>query len=576
MVATTTYPTLQVRRYLPKDFKVTTWAELEPLLEELLTRKINNARALERWMLDRNEVEAAVIEDFGWRYIHLTRNTNDEQAAKNYEYLVREVSPKVSVYDHQLNVKLMESPFLPELDKPRYFVYLRSIRNVVDLYNEENIELSTKIKIKAKEYGKIFADMVVEIDDQRLTLQQANTLLEKTNRTERERSYRASYGRMKEDAQQIDDVFDAMVELRHQIALNSGFENFRDFKFKSLGRFDYTPQDCFNFHNSIREEILPLVAQMHERRKAQLGVDKLRPWDLSVDSLGRAPLAPFENTDDLVQKSAKTLSALEPFFGECLNIMRRMGHLDLGTREGKRPGGYNMPLVVTGVPFIFMNAASSIGDMRTLMHESGHAVHSFLTRDFKVVNYKRPPSEVAELAAMTMELLTLDYWKNFFENREDLRRAKIWLLENVLQLLPWIATIDKFQHWIYMHPEHSQEERRQAWLRISGEFSSKVVERDDLEVCTEHAWHRQLHLFEVPFYYIEYGMAQLGAIAIWKRYCEIGRQAVEDYSRALKLGYSRPIKEVYQTAGIEFNFSQEYVRGLAQFIQEELTKLYQE
>ncbi len=576
MIATAKYPSLQVRRYLPKSFKVTTWAELEPLLEELLHRDIQDARDLERWILDRNEVESAIAEDFGWRYIHLTRDTKDEKAAKDYEYLVTEISPNTSMYEHQLNVKLMESPFLPELDKRRYFVYLRGIRNAVELYQEENINIATKVKIHAKEYGKIFAEMAVDMDGKRLTLQQVHTILEETNRERREQAYRKSYARMGEDAKQLDNVFDNLVELRHKIALNAGFDNYRDFKFKSLGRFDYTVEDCFDFHEAIREEIVPILSTMYERRKAALEVTELRPWDLNVDISGRAPLSPFESIDDLVHKSAKTLSALEPFFGDCLKIMRRMGHLDLGTREGKRPGGYNMPLAVTGVPFIFMNAANSVSDMRTLMHESGHAVHSFLTREYKIVASKRPPSEVAELAAMTMELLTLDYWKNFFEEAEDLRRAKIWLLENILQLLPWIATIDKFQHWIYTHPEHTQEERRLAWLAITGEFTPSTMERDDLEDCTSHAWHRQLHIYEVPFYYIEYGMAQLGAIAIWKRYCEVGRQAVEDYIHALKLGYSRPIKEVYQTAGIEFNFSKDYVKGLAQFIQEELSKLYKD
>ncbi|MEM9990242.1 MAG: M3 family oligoendopeptidase [Bacteroidota bacterium] len=576
MRATASYPTLQVRRYLPKNFKVSTWEKLQPLLEELTNRTISNTRELERWILDRNEVEAATIEEFGWRYIHLTRNASDEVAAKEYEAFVKNISPKVSTYDHQLNLKLIHSPFLSDLEKPAYAIYLRGVRNAVELHNENNITLSTAINMKSKEYGKVFADMLVEIDGEHLTLQQTHTILEATNRQKREQAYRASYKRMRKDASKIDAIFDTLLEKRHLIAQNSGFDNYRDYKFKALGRFDYTATDCFDFHDSIKEEILPIVYQLQERRKAALGVEQLRPWDLSVDISGRAPLQPFDNTDDLVHKSAKTLSALEPFFGECLSIMRRMGHLDLETREGKRPGGYNMPLVVTGVPFIFMNAANSISDMRTLMHESGHAVHSFLTRDYRIVAYKRPPSEVAELAAMTMELLTLDYWKNFFEQREDLKRAKIWLLENILQLLPWIATIDKFQHWLYTNPEHTPSERVAAWLRISHEFTAENMKKDDLRECTEYAWHRQLHIFEVPFYYIEYGMAQLGAIAIWKRYCEIGRKAVEDYSGALKLGYSRPIKEIYQTAGIEFNFSREYVRGLAKFLQEELLKLYED
>ena len=357
------------------------------------------------------------------------------------------------------------------------------------------------------------------------------------------------------------------------MAQNAGFDNFRDYKFKALGRFDYSVEDCYNFHDSILNEVLPLVEELNRYRKDTLGLKDLRPWDLNVDTSGKQPLRPFENVQELVNKSIRCLSKVDPFFGESITIMKEMGHLDLESRQGKRPGGYNMPLHLTGVPFIFMNATNSLNDMRTLMHESGHAVHSFLIRDYDLNSAKRVPSEVAELAAMTMELLTMDHWDEFFPDAEDLRRAKISQLENVLKVLPWVATVDKFQHWIYSNPQQSKAERKEKWMEIFNEFSSENVDRSGLEEYSEYLWHKQLHIFEVPFYYIEYGMAQLGAIAIWKQYRENPQRAVQNYINALKLGYTVPISEIYEEAGISFDFSRSYVSELGAFVKAELEKL---
>lgn len=572
-MSATTIPAAQKRRYLPASFKVIKWETLEPFYKELVNRPLRNADELEKWILDRNELDAVVAEDFAWRYIRLTVDSSDTEAKKHYEYAIQEISPRVAPYEHKLNKKLVESPFLSKLDQNRYFIYLRGVQKAVELYRETNIPLSTEIQLKSKEHGRLFAEMTVEIDGEHMTLQKANTILEETDRERRKETYIKISQRVADDREKLEAIFDELVAKRDQMARNVNFENYRDYKFKELGRFDYTVEDCLEFHRSIAEEIVPLVNKIYTYRKNSLGVDALYPWDLSVDSMGKAPLRPFQTVDELVQKSIRTLSSLEPLFGECLAIMERMGHLDLDSRKGKRPGGYNMPLIMTGVPFIFMNATSSINDMRTLMHESGHAVHSFLTKDIELNSDKRFPSEVAELAAMTMELLTMDHWDVFFENKEDLQRAKIWQLEGLLQLLPWVGTVDKFQHWVYTHPKHTREERKAAWMEIFNQFSASVVDRSELEQYTAYSWHRQLHIFEVPFYYVEYGMAQLGAIAIWRRYREEKRAAVEGYIKALKLGYTCTIGEIYQAAGIEFNFSREYVSGLAAFVQEELQKL---
>jgi oligoendopeptidase F len=328
-----------------------------------------------------------------------------------------------------------------------------------------------------------------------------------------------------------------------------------------------------NFHQSIATEILPLVDELNTYRCKALSLDALRPWDLNVDTGGRLPLHPFDDANELLEKAIACLSELDPLFGEVLRIMQQMGHLDLESRPGKRPGGYNMPLHLSGIPFIFMNATHLLADLRTLMHESGHAIHSYLTRDQKLGASKRLPSEIAELAAMTMELLALEHWDVFFDKEEDLRRAKISQLENVLRILPWIATVDKFQHWAYTHPNHTREERKAEWMKIYLEFNPNNIDRRGLEHYSEYLWHKQLHIFEAPFYSIEYGMAQLGAIAIWKRYRENPQQAIEQYIQALSLGYTKPINEIYEAAGITFDFSQTYVSELGIFVKQELEKL---
>lgn len=562
--------------FLPKEFRISTWAKLKPYYDNLLHRPIHSVNELEQWIKDRCELEAVVTEAFSWRYIRITRDSSDEQAAELYQYAIEELLPRITSYDNQLNQKLVDCPYSQELHSEKYFIYLRGVRNAVDLFCEENIPLVTEVQLKSKEYGRIFSEMTIGVDGKQMTLQKAGTILEETDRERREGVFHKINRRILQDTAPLESLFDNLLEKRHQIARNAGFDNFRDYKFRAMGRFDYSVEDCMDFHDSIRFEVMPIVDELNRFRKQALGLGHLRPWDLNVDTSGQAPLRPFESVEELLQKAIQCLSQLHPSFGEAIAIMDAMGHLDLESRRGKRPGGYNMPLHATGIPFIFMNATSSLNDMRTLMHESGHAVHSFLTRQLPLNSDRRFPSELSELAAMSMELLTMDHWQVFFPDADSLRRAKINQLENVLKVLPWIAAVDKFQHWLYTHPGHTRDERRTAWLDIYRQFSSSWVDYNGLEHYSEYLWHKQLHLFEVPFYYIEYGMAQLGAIALWQQYRSNPKQAIDNYIRALQLGYSRPIGEIYQAAGIAFDFSREYVRQLGAFIKEELDLLLAE
>jgi oligoendopeptidase F len=357
------------------------------------------------------------------------------------------------------------------------------------------------------------------------------------------------------------------------LAKNAGFDNYRDYKFKSLGRFDYTKEDCFDFHQAIKDQIVPLVKEIQLKKLTKLGKDKFRPWDLEVDPEGKKPLKPFETGEELLKGSITMFEKIDPYFADCLRTMNKMGHLDLDSKEGKSPGGYNYPLYEIGVPFIFMNSVGAQRDLVTMVHEGGHAVHSFLSRDIALTSFKNLPSEVAELASMSMELLTMNYWDEFYSNEDELKRAKQEQLESILKILPWIAQIDEFQHWVYENPAHSIKDRHSKWVDISKSYGTGLTDWTGYEDMQATSWQRQLHLFEVPFYYIEYGIAQLGALGVWMNSIQDQLRAVQSYKEALKLGYTKTIPEIYQTAGVKFDFSEQYLKDLAGFVKCELEKL---
>ncbi|MGB0166984.1 MAG: M3 family oligoendopeptidase, partial [Luteibaculum sp.] len=472
----------------------------------------------------------------------------------------------------QINRKIEDADCKERL--PEFHLYKNYFRNLtkdIELYREENIPLFTEISELSKDFGAISGAMTIEWEGKELTMQQASKLLKKTDRELREKAYHKIQERRAQDTEKLDELFNKLVAKRQKVAENANFENFRDYKFKSMGRFDYNVNDCKQFHASVKEHIVPLVNEMLVERKEKLGVDKLRPWDLAVDPLGREPLQPFEGEKQLIAKSLAVFNKIDPYFSDCLATMREMGHLDLESRKGKAPGGYNYPLYEIGVPFIFMNAAGTHSDLITMMHEGGHAVHSFLTKDFKVTGFKSFPSEVAELASMSTELISMEAgWEEFYHNPEELTRAQKDQYERVLDVLPWVATIDKFQHWIYENPKHSIAERDAAWKEIFFEFSPEVVDYSGLDAYISKGWQKQMHLFEVPFYYIEYGFAQLGAIAVWKNYVENPEKALQQFKKALSLGYTKSIPEIYKTAGVNFDFSARYIKELAAFVKGKL------
>ena len=540
-------------------------SSLKPYFQDLQDRSISSAAGLQQWLADLSELDAVISEDASWRQIRMTTDTTNSAYEEAFTYFVTEIEPPMKPYSNALNRRLAESPYLNDLDKAQYFPYLRNIENSIALYREENIPIQSELSVLAQQYGVISSKMTIEYEGREYTLQQAARFLQNPDRAVREEVFRKIVARRSEDVDTLNNLFDELVKRRQQVAHNAGFANYRDYKFRELGRFDYTPEDCFRFQEAVREHIVPLQALLIEQRRKRLGIDKMRPWDGDAEPAGTQPLHPFKDGSELSAKAETVFSELNPFFGQCLDTMKEMNRLDLDSRIGKAPGGYNCPLAETGVPFIFMNAAGTMSDVITMMHEGGHAVHSFLSHPLKLSAFKEYPMEIAELASMSMELFTMEHWDVFFPDEAELKRAKIEELERIITVLPWIATIDKFQHWIYTNEGHTVAERDAAWMDILKEFSTGLVDWSGFETYRANFWQKQLHLYEVPFYYIEYGIAQLGAIAMWRQYRANKEGALSNYMKALSLGYTKTLKELYDTAGIRFDFSPAYVAELGQF-----------
>lgn len=561
------------RHFVKADFTVTTWELLKPYFTQLQERAINSVDELEKWLKDYSELSAVISENMAWRYIKMTCDTANTELRDSFNDFVQNIEPHMSPIANDLNKKIMATPFKDKLTKAGYDIYLRGIKNSIDLFREENIPLNTKLQELEQQFGEINGAQSIEYAGEKMTLQKAGIFLKDLNRAVREEVYQKVQNRRAQDEDALNDLFTKLIELRNQVALNAGFKNFRDYKHQALARFDYTVQDCLNFHEAVKLHAVPLINEHDKQRKQKLKLDDYRPWDTSVDEEGLPPLKPFATAQELIDKTISCFNKLDPFFGDCINTMQKMKRLDLESRLGKAPGGYQYPLYETDVPFIFMNSVGLHRDLVTMVHEGGHAIHSFLDFDLELVDFKSPPSEVAELASMSMELMSMEHWDEFFKTDEELKRAKRQQLEGVMDTLPWIAAIDKFQHWIYENPKHTTADRYAEWQKIIADFGSSVINYKGLESNLKRRWQVQLHLYEVPFYYIEYGFAQLGAVAVWRNYKRNPKDAIEKYKKALALGYTQSIPKIYEAAGIKFDFSPAYIKELMDFVKEEYNKI---
>jgi len=562
------------RSFVDDQLVIDSFESVEKYLTLLLDRNLDSIEALRKWLKDKSELEAVLEEDMAWRYIRMSIDTANETFQKAYTFFVTEIQPKLAPIDDALNKKFITCPFHAELAEEEAFaIHIRSVKSQLELYREENISIQAFLAEKTQEFGAISGAQSIEHNGESITMQKAGLLLKEQDESLRKTVFEKMAERRAADMNDLDDLFDVLVKKRTELAKNAGFKNYRDFKFKEMGRFDYTKESCFEFHDSVEKHIVPLVKKIQKERLSKMNKDLFRPWDTAVNAEGKAPLKPFKTGQEMLDGTIAVFEKINPEFSRFLKTMEKMKHFDLESKPGKAPGGYNYPLYETGAPFIFMNAVGSQGDLSTMIHEGGHAIHSFLTHELELTAFKSFPSEIAELASMSMELLSMEYWDEFYHESDNLNRAKKEQLQGTITVLPWIAQIDAFQHWIYEHHEHTASERTAYWMELNKRFGTGLVDWAGYEDTLASSWQRQMHLFEVPFYYIEYGIAQLGAIGIWKNSKTDFKKAVDNYRAALRLGYTKSMPKVYAKAGIDFNFSGDHICRLADFVELELEKL---
>ncbi len=558
-------------KYLSPGLDITSWEDVKAELEKLTAMIPVNPETLLTIMEHASELSKALVDELSWRYIRMTLNADKEELANAYNEFNANVFAPCEPYRFRLQQIFYNSPARKDLPKDKYEHLEKIIANEIELFREENIPLKVQEQELATLYGAAVSKMSALFEGEERTPAQLSVFLKDPDRTKREQAWLLLTNCYKDKQAELDKLFDDLKALRMQIAANTGFDNYRDYMHQSMGRFSYSPEDIYKFHDAVEKVVVPFCGELNNERKEVLGIDILRPWDTSVDLDGKK-LKPFESIDEFVSKAIRIEHKVKPDYGIQLEMMKNSGMLDLENRKGKAPGGYNSSIYGLGSSFIFMNAVKLHSDVTTLLHEAGHAMHGAASKDIAIDYYCNPPSEVAELASMAMELLTMDYWDEYYKDEADLKKAKRDQLEGTLTFLPWCMTVDAFQHWVYLNPEHTSDERRNAFVDIQKRFSAGV-DWTGLEELRKVRWMQQLHIFEVPFYYIEYGMAQLGALAIYKNYREDKDKALQQYQDFLNLGYSKPVREIYRTAGISFDFSESYLSELVDFVKAELALL---
>ncbi len=562
----------QPRQFVPADAVLTSKEQIESLLRQLLERPIQSSGELEQWILDRSELEAAADQHRSILYIRMTCQTDDPARAQAYQDFVEMIEPVLKILSDELDRKMIEAVDALSFESERYQLYFRKVRSNIELFRQENVPLQTEESLLSQQYQKVTGAMSVEFEGTEYPISQMRKFLLQTDRDIRQRAYKAVSKRYLQDSEPLNNIFDKMVLLRHQIAENAGHENYRDYKFTEYHRFDYSPQNCKAFHAAAEKHLVPLQQIIHQRRAEQMGIEYLYPCDLHVDPLGRQPLKPFDTMQGFVTDLHRMFDQLDPQFGDYFKVMTDNGLLDLESRKGKAPGGYQSTLYESRKPFIFGNTIGTNGDLRLMTHEGGHAFHAMACAHDPLVDYRHGPIEFCEVASMSMELLSAVHLDVFYNDTEQKRWWRDQL-EKIVSTLIQVAQFDAFQHWIYENPVHTVRQRNQQWLQLSQRFDSGIVDWTGQEEARALMWHRVLHFFQVPFYYIEYGIAQLGALGIWLQSRQNLAEAISNYKKALALGGSRPLPELFAAAGLEFDFSEKTIQPLARILQDEWQKL---
>jgi oligoendopeptidase F len=566
-------PAHRPRKFVPADLALADWPQIAPLFDQLEARAADGKTAadLERWLLDWSELSAALDEESSRRYIAMTCHTDSPDAEKAYLHFVEHIEPQLKPRQFALEKIYVTHPLREQLPQTRYQVFDRDVKSHVELFRPENIPLETEEAKLCQQYQKLSGSLTVNFRGEEKTLVQMGRYLEELDRPLRQDAWETVARRRLQEAGKCDGLFDEMLKLRARIAKNAGFENYRDYAFHRSGRFDYAPEDCEKFHDAVERHVMPVVRELQAERRAELKLEKLRPWDLAVDPLNRPPLKPFGKVSEMVSRTQKIFDRLDGELAGGFRQMQDLHLLDLDNRKGKAPGGYQDTLNEARLPFIFMNAVGVQRDVETILHEAGHAFHALATRDEDLRAYRHAPIEFCEVASMSMELLGNEFIEEFY-SAADAKRARRVHLEGIVGVFPWIATVDAFQHWVYTHPNHTHDERAAAWLALMDRFGGDV-DWSGHETARAHLWHRQLHIFLHPFYYIEYGIAQLGALQVWANSRRDRAKALNDYKKSLALGGSRPLPELFSAAGCRFEFSSRTIEPLTKLLREELGKL---
>ena len=563
--------------FIPEDFDASSWKNIEPYVNDLIQRNLSCSNCLEKLISDSSNLAEHISETGALLYIGMTCDTENETKKNDFLNFVENIRPKLSKFSDKLNRRIAEHPSVGDLPD-RYDLMIRGIKSDIDIFREENIPLGVEqTKLVTKAQG-ITGGMTVEFGGEERTFPEMKAFLESNNRSVREKAWKSMVSRWMNDSEELSEIFDDLIKIRHEIAINAGFDSYTNYMFKAMHRFDYTVEDCLTFHNSIEKVCMPIVREINEKRRSSFNLEVLSPWDVNEksgsgpDIEGKNPLRPFENVEEMVQKLSELFHKMSGDLGNKFDKLIEMDTLDLETRKGKAPGGYQYYLEKSRVPFIFMNAAGLQGDLETMIHESGHAFHSLYCGHLDLIDERNYPIEFAEVASMSMELLTQDEWHIFYDNDDEVNRAILSHLEGVVFLLPWIATIDAFQHWIYANPNHTREERTEYWLSLRDRFGSKMDWKDN-EDFRELSWQQQGHLFGVPFYYIEYGIAQLGALQLWQTHRKSPEKALKDYENAMKLGNTKILPELFAAAELKLGFDEKHVDSLINEVKIAMTEV---
>ncbi|HUC96320.1 MAG TPA: M3 family oligoendopeptidase [Candidatus Saccharimonadales bacterium] len=554
------------RKFYPKSFQITNWDKLEGEFKQLLSFEINSPTKLIEFWEKFSELSKIITDKESWLYINMTCFADNPEHEEAYSQFNETIGANSQSYEFRLSKKFYDSPFRLELP-PKYDHLNHIIANDIEIFREENILLSVAEQKLAAKYNVIVSKMTVDFNGKEKTIKQLDPFLESPDRSIREKAWRLVYDRIIQDKKELDSLFDDLKDIRVKMAKNAGFENYRDYMHQAKGRFSYTPQDLLQLHDAVEKMVVPLISEFNELRKKKLDLNTLKPWDMKVNLNGELP-KPFTTPTELIAKSIRTLTSVDPVFSNELKAMERNILIDAGNRKGKAPGGYCSPLYEQGSSFIFMNSVGIRRDIETMLHESGHAMHNMLSSSQPIIQYLDCPSEVAELASMGMELISLPWWGEFY-SKTILETVKYEKLMDEIKFLPWGVVVDAFQHWIYTNPNHTTNERETYLSELIDRFKIDG-DWDGLEREKAVRWMLQLHFFRYPFYYIEYVIAQLGAIAIYRNYLQNPVKTIDQYKKFLGLAYAKPVSEIYQAAGISFDFSAEYIADLMKFLRNEL------